>query len=41
MGSCYSIIGQYPILRICAFGTVLNEKLGHWGLNAFGFGPKI
>jgi len=29
MAYCYSIIGQYPISKICAFGIMLNEKLGH------------
>jgi len=29
MAYCYSIIGQYPILEICAFGIMMNEKLGH------------
>ena len=29
MAVCYSIIGQYPILEICAFGITMNEKPGH------------
>jgi len=34
---CYSIIGQYSILKICAFGIMMNEKPGHQEFNAFGF----
>jgi len=29
VANCYSIIGQYPIFKIRAFGIMLNEKPGH------------